>query len=322
MRILITGGSGFLGLALSEALLDRGAEVHTLSDVAAPGWALAALPPGATHHLGDVTDAAALAGLLARLGVAAIVHAAAATPDAAAERAGPAAAVFALNVGATAGMIEAAAAAGVGRVMAISSVAVYGRTRAETDRLDEETTVCAPQSIYGVSKLAAEMAALRLGRVRGIDVIAPRLGPLWGPWERRTALRATPSPAFQIVEAARRGAPAAISGAAPLVWAPDAADALARLLDAPGAAGRPVNVGAAATLDLAAFAAQAATTWPSRPGAAPEPVEQLAPDRPPMRLDLLEALIGPMRQTPPEVGLRAYRAWLDALPDPAAPFAC
>ena len=319
MRVLLTGGSGFVGLALTEALEAAGARVTNYSPAPPPAWA----PQGA-HIPGDVRDRQALDAAMRATRAEAVVHAAALTPDAAMERDGDAAAVVAVNVGGAANVVEAAAAAGVRRVMALSSVAVYGRTADEVAALDEAETFCAPASLYAVTKFAAERIALRLGALRGVEVVAPRLGAAWGPWEHRTSARGAPSPAFQIVERMRRGEAVILPGPAraPLVWAPDAAAAMARLLAAPGAAGQVVNVGVADSVALSDLAALVGQRHPAAVATTGAPnIVLLAANRPPMRLGRLTGLIGAPPATALPAAVDAYLDWLDALPDPRAPFA-
>ena len=326
MRIVLTGGTGFLGLALAEALPRSGAEVVCAGHAPPPGWAREhpALA-GAAFRTVDVRDRAAMAALLRDVRPDLLIHAAAATPDAAREAAGDAAEIVAINVAGAANAVEAAVAAGVGRVMALSSVAVYGRTLAEVDRLSEDLPPT-PSTLYGITKEAGERLALRLGRVHGVEVLAPRVGVLWGPWEHRTALRATPSPPFGIAERLRAGEPAILpcAASAPLMPAPDAAALLARLAGADWRGGGPVNLGAARSTDLAGFAGRMAarlggSAWVD-PAAAN--VALLSADRPPMDPGRLRGLIGPLPEPEgADAQIDRYALWLQDLADPAAPFA-
>jgi nucleoside-diphosphate-sugar epimerase len=112
----ISGGAGFLGLHLARRLLADGVRVRTL-DVAAlddPG-----LEASVEEVLGDVRDPAAAASLVA--GADVLVHAAAALPIQASR-----ASIFAVNVAGTSTLLDAALAAGVRRVVFVSSTAVYG----------------------------------------------------------------------------------------------------------------------------------------------------------------------------------------------------
>ena len=57
MRILLTGGTGFLGLALTERLLAEGHSIDVLAPELPAPWMCAALQRGARYHTGDVRDA-------------------------------------------------------------------------------------------------------------------------------------------------------------------------------------------------------------------------------------------------------------------------
>lgn len=322
MRVVLTGGSGFIGLALTEGLLAQGAHVTSLSLTPPPGWATARLG-GAEFRTGDVCDGPALAALLAEARPDVLIHAAAMTPDDAREAAGDAARVVAVNVGGTATAVEAAAAAGVGRVMALSSVAVYGRTLPETPVLVEDETVCTPATLYGLTKHAAERLALRLGAVHGVEVVAPRLGVAWGEWEHRTPARPTPSAPFQIMAAALEGRAVSIprGTALPLIHVRQAVQALVALLTAPPPKGGVVNVGGTALTDLGALARLIADAT-----GAPPPVEGeasialLAAGRPPMDGARLRALTGVEPGAADAAQVAEWLGWLRGLEQPGAPF--
>ena len=324
MKILITGMAGFIGLALAARLQGQGAQVTGLGLEPPPDWALTRLGDLPFHDI-DVTDRAALAAMVNALRPDVIVHAAAMTPDAVREAAGDAARVVAVNVGGSANVIEAAAAAGVRRVVHLSSVAVYGRSISEAPRLHEEDTVCAPATLYALTKHAAERLALRLGAVHGVEVIAPRLGVAWGPWEYRTGARPLPSPPNQIMALARRGLVADVPPGtlAPLIHVEDVAAALSLLIAAPlrpeSGSGGVVNLGASELTDLADLA-----RWIARATGADKPgdgVTLLAPNRPPMDGTRLNSLIGMDPGAATEAQVAAWCAWIAALPDPGAPFA-
>ncbi|MEM7745605.1 MAG: NAD(P)-dependent oxidoreductase [Pseudomonadota bacterium] len=318
MRVFLTGGTGFVGLALAARWAMDGAEVIASADVPPPDWAKAVLPDVRFEVL-DVRDRDAFISAVTNHRPDVLVHGAALTPDETRERAGGTAAIFEINVAGTANALEAAAAAGVGRVLAFSSGAAYGRTLDEVDVLDEATTECRPTALYAISKLAAEKVALRLGDLHGISVVTPRLSAAWGPWEYRTWMRQTLSPGYQILEAVVAGGiPRVAAGEElPLIFSEDAADMLVRLAqsDAEG----PVNIGSADMVELSALAAQAVAEARGRGQPVDGPdhtVELFAPRRPPMTLNRLAAAIGDWNRTSmPDAVARSFD-WYETLPTP------
>lgn len=141
MKIAITGGAGFLGYHLARGL--SGEHDVTLLDIAP--FDPSEYPQGVTCHNADVRDESALCRLLA--GQDAVIHAAAALPlwkqrD-----------IRAINVRGTVNVLDAAQRNGVGRVVYISSTAVYG---VPDKHPLEETDPVHGVGPYGESKIAAE----------------------------------------------------------------------------------------------------------------------------------------------------------------------
>jgi nucleoside-diphosphate-sugar epimerase len=252
--ILVTGGAGFVGLNLVEALLGRGAHAVVFGrEPALPGPAEAAfakLPGRCTVIQGDVTDAAALRAVFAAHCIAAVFPFAAVTAGPAREAADPAL-VIDVNLKAVIATLAAAREAGtVRRVILPSSGAVYGESAYAHPVLDEATTPPIPISLYGVTKYAVERAGLRLAGLWGLDAIAARIGATYGPWERDSGLRDTLSIHLAIFEAAARGE-ALVIPPAPLpaydwVYVRDLVAGLLALLDAPAPPHRVVNLGSGA----------------------------------------------------------------------------
>lgn len=318
MKIFLTGGTGFIGLALTAHWAAEGAEVISTADAPPPDWAKAALP-GVEFRVLDVRDPVALTDAIVEASPDILVHGAALTPDEKRERAGGTAAIFEVNVAGTANALEAAAKAGVKRVVSFSSGAAYGMPPEGETELDEETTECRPAMLYAISKLAAEKVALRLGDLHGLSVVTPRLLAAWGPWEYRTSVRQTLSPGYQIVEAIASGAlPSLPSGAAmPLVFSEDAATMIARLAasDAVG----PVNIGTTDVIDLGALADEAVAMARARGmafGAPARDVTIFAPSRPPISLRKLEAAIGDWPRTSNTDALARCFDWHSGLTEP------
>jgi UDP-glucuronate 4-epimerase len=236
MTVFITGSSGFVGLALTEALLAEGRDVVGY-DLAAPRAAAAAafgILPGRFHFVrGDVTDEGALRSSMSEHDCSHLVTLAAITADASRERSAPGR-IFAVNTGGAIAAIAAAAACGVRRVLHVSSGSVYGASGRQAELLDELATPLLPEGLYGISKQAAEAAALRLGALHGLDVRIGRLGTCFGPWEFDTGVRDTLSAPLQVVHHMLRGNQAVLArpGRRDWLYVRDAAAALIALLDA------------------------------------------------------------------------------------------
>ncbi len=248
--ILITGGAGFVGLNLVEALLARGEHVVVFGrEAALPDPApsrLAPLPGRLELVQGDVADAPALRGLFRSRPIDRVFPFAAITAGPGREAADPHA-VLDVNLHGLIRTLEAARDAGrVKRVVLPSSAAAYGESAYAHAVLDEAATPPVPISLYGVTKYAAERAGLRLCAHWGLDAVAARIGAAFGPWERDTGLRDTLSVHLAIAEAALRGEEAVLPPA-PLpaydwIYVRDLVAGLLALLDAPAPPHRVVNL--------------------------------------------------------------------------------
>lgn len=181
----ITGACGFVGLALTEFLLARGETVMGFDrQVPSPAARATfdALPGRFVMIEGDVCDADAVLQAMQAHRPQRVVTLAAITADAARERRTPAA-IFAVNVGGVLNAISAAAECGVHRIVHASSGSVYGASGKQAAPLDEVDTPLLPEGLYGMSKAAAESAALRLASLHRLDLVVGRLGTCFGPWE-------------------------------------------------------------------------------------------------------------------------------------------
>jgi nucleoside-diphosphate-sugar epimerase len=253
MTTLITGGNGFIGLALTEHLVARG-ETAIRHDRATDELATRWLRDGSEIVSGDIRDIDALRRTLIERGVDTVIHAAAMTPDREIERTA-AAQVVDVNVLATARLIECCAELpGIRRVVVLSSVAVYGFSEpAASGYYDEAASAPAPTTLYGITKLAAEQAALRIGELHGLDVRVARIGPVFGPWEHATGVRPSPSPHHQTMLAAMAGRPVVLERAMVADWlySRDAARQIAFIAQAQQLEHPLYNVGAGQMSDLA-----------------------------------------------------------------------
>jgi UDP-glucose 4-epimerase len=181
MRALVTGGAGFIGSNLVDALLARGDAVTVVDNLSTGRRENldGALEGGAKLAELDIREAAALAGLATEEQPDVVFHLAAQI-DVRKSIEDPAFDAS-INVGGTANVLEAARAAGTSRIVFISTGgAIYGEGQGQQLPLDESTPI-APLSAYGQSKFAAEGYLALYERLYGISGLSLRLGNVYGP---------------------------------------------------------------------------------------------------------------------------------------------
>nr|WP_289852027.1 NAD(P)-dependent oxidoreductase [Rhizobium sp. SSA_523] len=205
---MITGGTGFVGLASAEALLKAGHEVTLFASTGlADPFRDAPELAGASLVLGDICSEADLSRAIAAARPQSVLHLAAMTPNVDAERE-MAARIIAVNIGGTATLMKMLAQAeDLSRIVCASSVAVYGHVGLDEGSIAEDRKLD-PASLYGITKVAAEGTARRMAALFGYDLRIARLGPLFGPWEHSTGVRPLLSPHAQILSHWRKGRPA------------------------------------------------------------------------------------------------------------------
>jgi UDP-glucose 4-epimerase len=181
MRCLVTGGAGFIGSNLVDALLARGDEVTVVDDLST--GRMVNLEPGLSNGAElvemDIRDRDGLVALAQDKRPEAIFHLAAQI-DVRKSLADP---FFdaGINVGGTANVLEAARASECGRVVSISTGgAIYGEGEGQQIPLPESAPI-APMSAYGQSKFAAEGYVSLYERLYGLSGVSLRLGNVYGP---------------------------------------------------------------------------------------------------------------------------------------------
>lgn len=200
MKILVTGGVGFIGTNLVAHLVDRpGSRLRVLDRAPARSDRAPLADDRVEVCRGDILDEGAVADAVA--GVDAIVHLAAATgvvDSIAAPRPS-----LAVNVEGTLNLLEAARAARVRKFVFASSNAAIG---AQPPPLDE-TRPAAPVSPYGAGKLAGEALCSAWAHAYGLETVALRFSNVYGPYSDEKG-----SAVATFFRAARTGGPVVIHG--------------------------------------------------------------------------------------------------------------
>ena len=172
MAVLVTGGTGFLGRALVERLLQDGSEVKALARSDASADRLAAL--GAEPVRGDVLDLDSLAA--AMQGCVLVYHAAGANAFCVRDPSP----MFEVNVRGSENVVRAAARAGVERGVYTSSAATLGEASG-TVGTEESPHRGWFYSDYERSKFEAERAVFAAARETGLDVVSVNPASVQGP---------------------------------------------------------------------------------------------------------------------------------------------
>lgn len=176
-KILVTGGCGFIGTHLCEALLDRGDEVRVLDNLST--GSVANLPEGAELLHGDINH---LADLIEGLeGVEACFHLAAVASVARCVNDWPG--THRTNLSASIALMDEARRRGIPVVYA-SSAAAYGRGSMLPL---EESAATLPLSCYGADKLGCEQHARAAGLTHGLASAGLRFFNVYGPGQDPTS---------------------------------------------------------------------------------------------------------------------------------------
>jgi UDP-glucose 4-epimerase len=172
MRALVTGGAGFIGSHLVDALLARGDAVSVVDDLSS--GRREQVPDGVPLHVVDIAEigdamAAERPDVVFHLAAQVDVRKSVADPAHDAR----------VNIAGTASVLETARAAGARRVLLASTGgALYGETAALPT---PEDSPLEPFSPYGASKAAAETYLALYTRLHGLSTLALRFGNVYGP---------------------------------------------------------------------------------------------------------------------------------------------
>lgn len=236
MRILITGGAGFIGSHLANQLHQQGHFVRVLDDLS--GGDPTKLTNGINFSRGDVRDIPKLWSLLQ--GVEVVYHLAARVSV-------PASVLYPreyndVNVGGTVALLEACRDVGVRRVILASSATVYGN---QAQQPVHEEMAPQPTVPYAVSKLAAEQFLFIIGRLAGFQTVALRIFNAYGPGQPLPPVHAPVIPQFmhQILGGGSVVVQGDGSQTRDFVYIDDVVKALMATADAVGVDQQIINIG-------------------------------------------------------------------------------
>lgn len=175
MRILVTGGAGYIGSHVVRALMSAGHEPLVLDDLS-EGHA-AALPEGVRHIAGDIADPACLDRAIAGGGLDGVIHMAASCLVGESMR--DPVRYYDNNVVRSLRLLAHLTARGVNRFVLSSTAAVYGDPTSSGATAPamppiEEDQPCRPTNVYGETKLAVERALDWHARCTGMKAVSLR----------------------------------------------------------------------------------------------------------------------------------------------------
>ncbi len=201
MLALVTGGAGFIGSNLADALIEQGHEVRILDNLST-GFA-ENLPPDALFFEGDICDEELVAQAVD--GVEVIFHQGA--RGSVAKSVETPLITDMWNIHGTLTVIEAARRAGVRRVVSASSSSIYGGV---TPRPTVETMPLTPKSPYAVTKMTGEHYLRVYWELFGLETVALRYFNVYGPRQDPNSAYAAVIPKF--IASLRAGESPVING--------------------------------------------------------------------------------------------------------------
>jgi len=250
--ILVTGGLGFLGANLAKLLCDNGERVLVTSNRNTQVPTFLASYQDKTLRIAslDITSFENISEAIRRFGVRSIVHAAVRSEKGDT----PLYQAMHVNVTGTINVLEAARLAEIKRVVFISSEAVYQGIKTDRPYKEEEQLPITSDRFIPGTKKAGEILSLMYCKEYGMEVISARATRMYGP-----LYQGVRNLAGHMVDNAAKGKAIALANQDPteahdVLYAKDAARAVALLLHAKTLRHRIYNVGIGRLVSLAEFA--------------------------------------------------------------------
>lgn len=308
LRVLVTGGAGFVGANLLRELLAREADVHAVVRARTDTWRIDALRPRLRLHDADITDAARIAAIVRAIDPHVVFHMAK-------HRGNPSTldyrAAYDANVAATLNLLEPCVGApSLVRFVHAGSSLEYDLRRSPL----RESDALAPQTIHGVTKAAATLLCQQFAQQHGVPAVVLRLFTVYGPWEG--AARFVPS----LMRAALTNRPIALTRAGlthDWIHVDDVVEACLRAVSAEGIEGEVLNVatGVTHTNEDLVEAVEALTRCPIAREVEPFPARPWDTDVWVADVTKSAARLGWRASTTLGDGLRRTLAWFAAQPE-------
>ena len=275
-RILVTGGTGFVGSCLVRRLAGEGHEVHMLVRHSSNRWRLADVAGHVTEHYGDLADFEAVDNCVARVRPEVICHLATYGGFAFQQ---DARAIVEANLLGTMNLLTACEKVGFRLFINTGSSSEYGEKR----HAMSEGDLPEPVGVYGVSKVASTLYCRSEAAAKGLPVLTLRLFSPYGPWD--DPQRLIPFAAVRLLE----GEPPRLSSPASVrdyVYIDDVVDCYLSLISGTAvAAGDGIyNIGSGRQSSIGDVVAElerlagtgVRAVWGERPVARPEPAVWMA----------------------------------------------
>lgn len=232
-RLLVTGGTGFIGANAVRRALESGHRVHLLVRETSDRWRLAGLEDDLALHVVDLADEAAVARVVTEVRPEVILHLAThgAYPS---QR--DADAIIRANFLGTWNLLKACLAIEYETFVNVGSSSEYGKKL----HAMRESDIVEPDSYYAVAKCAQTLLCEHVARAEGRTICTLRLFSVYGPWEEPTRLVPT------LIERCLTGQPLHLVDprtARDFVYVDDAVEALLAFDRLRGLRGETLNIG-------------------------------------------------------------------------------
>ena len=212
MKILITGGFGFIGLYVSKKLLKLGHEVFIFDTLAAPPNELEEAFKGVNFFRGDLLNQLSVFEAVEKNKIDRIIHMAALRNNNSQENPYLA---FKLNCEGTINCFEVARILGIKRIVFPSSVAVLGKYEfykklgCDIYSLPDDVP-CKPTNVYGVTKLFDEMISLQYNKRYELSIVGVRLTMIFGLGKKEKSMTSSFN---DMIEKSTQSKPVTVSAA-------------------------------------------------------------------------------------------------------------